>query len=188
MGGLPYAVWPTSRIEQVDGAGKSCLSCNKSPMVLTNLPEEQHSDYGALSENRFGSILYQVKLNRIRLCSTMKRREESLPELAEDVEQLTRLAHPDAAEQMMAVQAKDQGLSSNQARLSAHYSPKWRTPLPKEKLEGVVYQIPCQCSKVYVGETQRPLETWVKEHRDAWKSAITSGTSNIKCIGTKPGC
>ena len=31
--------------------------------------------------------------------------------------------------------------------------------LPKEKLAGVVYQIPCQCGKVYVGETQRHLQT-----------------------------
>ena len=50
-----------------------------------------------------------------------------------------------------------------------------KDPFPKEKLTGVVYQIPCQCSKLYVG---RGLETWVKEHRDAcnkgdtWKSAI----------------
>ena len=50
--------------------------------------------------------------------------------------------------------------------------------LPKEKLAGTVYQIPCQCGKVYVGETQRRQETRVKEHRDActkgdtWKSAI----------------
>jgi hypothetical protein len=38
----------------------------------------------------------------------MKRREESLPELAEDVDQLTRLAYPDAAEEMITVLAKDQ--------------------------------------------------------------------------------
>jgi hypothetical protein len=55
---------------------------------------------------------------------------------------------------------------------------KVKDPLPKEKLASVVYQIPCQCGKVYVGETQRRLETRVKEHRDActkgdtWKSAI----------------
>ncbi len=55
---------------------------------------------------------------------------------------------------------------------------KVKDPLPKEKLAGVVYQIPCQCGKVYVGETQRRLATRVKEHRDActkgdtWKSAI----------------
>ena len=53
-----------------------------------------------------------------------------------------------------------------------------KDPLPKEKVAGVVYQIPCLCGKVYVGETQRRLETLVKEHRDAcnkgdtWKSAI----------------
>ena len=35
---------------------------------------------------------------------------------------------------------------------------KVKNPLPKEKLAGVVYQIPCQCGKVYVGETQRRLE------------------------------
>ena len=44
---------------------------------------------------------------------------------------------------------------------------KVKDPLPKEKLAGVVYQIPCQCGKVYVRETQRRLEMRVKEHRDA---------------------
>ena len=44
---------------------------------------------------------------------------------------------------------------------------------PKEKLAGVVYQIPCQCGKVYVGETQRRLETRVKEHRDACNKGDT---------------
>ena len=78
--------------------------------VLTNLPEEQRSDYGALSaalENRFGNTR-QVELNRTHLRSRMKRREENLPELAEDIEQLTRLAYPGAAEEMITVLAKDQ--------------------------------------------------------------------------------
>ena len=39
---------------------------------------------------------------------------------------------------------------------------KVKDPLPKEKLAGVVYQIPCQCGKVYVGEMQRRLEARVK--------------------------
>ena len=38
----------------------------------------------------------------------MKRRDETLPELAEDVECLTRLAYPEAAEAMVIVLAKDQ--------------------------------------------------------------------------------
>ena len=51
-------------------------------------------------------------------------------------------------------------------------------PLPVEKLAGVVYQIPCQCDKVYVGETQRQLETWVKEHKDA----CSKGSTEISAI------
>ena len=43
-----------------------------------------------------------------------------------------------------------------------------KDPLPKEKLAGVVYQIPYQCGTVYVGETRRRLEMRVKEHRDAY--------------------
>ena len=50
---------------------------------------------------------------------------------------------------------------------------KVKDPLPKEKLAGVVYQIPCQCGKVYVGETQRHLETRVKEHKDACNKGYT---------------
>ena len=34
---------------------------------------------------------------------------------------------------------------------------KEKDPLPNEKLAGVVYQIPCQCGKVYTGEMQRCL-------------------------------
>ena len=57
-----------------------------------------------------------------------------------------------------------------------------KDPLPMEKLAGVVYQIPCQCGKVYAGETQRRLETRIKEHKDACskghaeKSAIAEHT------------
>ena len=36
-----------------------------------------------------------------------------------------------------------------------------------EKRSKVVYQIPCNCGKKYIGETVRRLETRMKEHRDA---------------------
>jgi len=39
-------------------------------------------------------------------------RDEALPELAEDVERLTRLAYPDAAESMVQVLARDQFINS----------------------------------------------------------------------------
>ena len=31
----------------------------------------------------------------------------------------------------------------------------------------MVYKIPCNCGKVYLGETERRLETRLKEHKDA---------------------
>ena len=50
----------------MERSGESSLSCNKSFLtVLTNLPEEQCNDYGALSAalgNRFGNT-HQVELN-----------------------------------------------------------------------------------------------------------------------------
>ena len=39
--------------------------------------------------------------------------------------------------------------------------------LPLGKRSRVVYQIPCSCGQVYVGETIRRLETRMKEHQDA---------------------
>ncbi len=78
--------------------------------VLANLPPEDRHDYQKLNkalESRFGSA-HQTELNRMRLRTRTRRREESLPELSEDVERLTRLAYPDAAESMVDVLARDQ--------------------------------------------------------------------------------
>ena len=107
--GRPTVVWLTSWIELVERSGESSLSCSKSSRVSSVSPGGAHIDYGALSaalENRFGNTR-QVELNRTCICSRMKRKE-SLPELAEDIEQLTRLAYPGAAEEMITVLAKDQ--------------------------------------------------------------------------------
>ena len=78
--------------------------------VLMNLPSDQRQDYGALTtalDSRFG-LAHQTELNRTRLKARSRRREESLAELAEDVERLVRLAYPEAAESMVAVLTKDQ--------------------------------------------------------------------------------
>ena len=40
-------------------------------------------------------------------------------------------------------------------------------PIPIEKKSGVVYEVPCSCGKVYIGETKRTLETRMKEHHAA---------------------
>ena len=41
---------------------------------------------------------------------------------------------------------------------------------PLEKRAGVVYQLPCsECESSYIGETKRPLETRLREHKTAIK-------------------
>jgi len=79
-------------------------------VVLSNLPAEGRRHYATLVaalESRFGSA-HQVELNRARLRSRTRRREEGLPELAEDIERLVRLAYPEAQSEMSEVLAKDQ--------------------------------------------------------------------------------
>ena len=46
--------------------------------------------------------------------------------------------------------------------------------LPTELSSGVVYQVPCSCGKVYIGETIRRLETRIKEHKDACRKGETN--------------
>ena len=61
--------------------------------MLTNLPPEQRGSYEALTtalDTRFG-LSHQTELNWMRLKARTRRRDESLAELAEDVEHLVRL-------------------------------------------------------------------------------------------------
>ena len=73
--------------------------------------------------------------------------------------------------------------------------------LDPRKQDGVVYKIPCECSKVYVGATGRCKHEWIKEHdRDIWLSRTqTSAISEhanktrhyplwdkVKCIDRDP--
>ena len=46
--------------------------------------------------------------------------------------------------------------------------------LPTDLSSGVVYQVPCSCGKVYIGETIRRLETRIKEHKDACRKGETN--------------
>lgn len=84
--------------------------------VLTNLSSEDRQNYEVLTvalESRFGSA-HQTELNRARLRARVRQKEETLPELAEDVDRLTRLAYPDAATAMLQVLARDQFIDSLQ--------------------------------------------------------------------------
>ena len=50
---------------------------------------------------------------------------------------------------------------------------KVKDPLPIEKQANIVYEVPCTCGQVYIGETRRRLGTRLKEHRDACKKGLT---------------
>ena len=50
---------------------------------------------------------------------------------------------------------------------------KVKDPLPTTKQSNVVYEVPCTCGKVYIGETKRRLETRLKEHKDACTRYLT---------------
>ena len=77
--------------------------------VLSNISPDHRGEYSALVnalDKRFGSA-HQAVLNRAKLKERMRKREESLPELAESVERLTRLAYPDASTEMIEILSKD---------------------------------------------------------------------------------
>ena len=97
-------------IEQEKAAHLAIGLRGSALMVLTNLPEEQCNNFSTLSavlKNQFGNN-HQAELNRAHLRGCLKRRDKTLPELVEDIECLTRLAYPEAAEVMVIVLAKDQ--------------------------------------------------------------------------------
>ncbi len=78
--------------------------------VLNTLPSTGLHDYPTLVsalETRFGTV-HQTELHQACLRSRARRWEEGIPELAEDVERLTRLAYPDAPTSMIDSIAKDQ--------------------------------------------------------------------------------
>ena len=77
--------------------------------VLTNLPRDQHQNYESLVsalETRFGTA-HQTELNCVRLKTRTRHQEESLAELAEDIERLVCLAYPNTTESMVEVLSKD---------------------------------------------------------------------------------
>ena len=78
--------------------------------VLTNVPPDHRGEYATLIaalNKRFGSA-HQADLNRAKLKGRLRKRDGSLPELAEDVVRLTCLAYPDASAEMLEILSKDQ--------------------------------------------------------------------------------
>jgi predicted GIY-YIG superfamily endonuclease len=50
----------------------------------------------------------------------------------------------------------------------------------QETNKEVIYSIPCQCGKEYIGETGRPLTTRVKEHRALLKKGETATSKLVE--------
>ena len=63
---------------------------------------------------------------------------------------------------------------------------KVKDPLAVEKQANVVYEIPCMCGKVYIGETKRRLGTRLKEHKDACVKGQTDKSAIAEHAWTIP--
>ena len=78
--------------------------------VLGNLAPEERQNLDVLVvalKNRFGTS-HQTELSRMKFKNRIKQKDESLPEMAEDIERLCRLAYPDAPPTLRDVLARDQ--------------------------------------------------------------------------------
>ena len=78
--------------------------------VLGNLAPDDRQNLDVLVvalKNRFGSS-HQTELSRMKFKNRIKQKDESLPEMAEDIERLCRLAYPDAPPTLRDVLARDQ--------------------------------------------------------------------------------
>ena len=98
--------------------------------VLGGLRQEDRHNFGQLVSalaNRFGNA-HQTELARVRFKNRMKRRDESLPELSQEIERLSRLSYPDAPSSVQDVLARDQfidALVEDETRLRIkHERPK----------------------------------------------------------------
>ena len=128
--------------------------------VLTNISSDNRGDYNVLVtalDQRFG-IAHRAELNRVKLRGRVRKREETLSELAEEVEHLARLAYPNAAAEMVEVLAKDQfidALPDEDFRLRLRQSkPESLQQALEQALElESIYLANKQCSK-FVREIQ----------------------------------
>ena len=86
--------------------------------------------------------LHQAEVHRMKLKNRVRRREESLTELAEDVERLIRLAYPGADAPMMGVDHFIDALQEEDMRLKVRQSqPKTLREAVKSALELESFQL-----------------------------------------------
>ncbi|XP_028417631.1 uncharacterized protein LOC114542079 [Dendronephthya gigantea] len=130
-GRTPWEAYKTqfeivAEINRWDGTEKAAFLATslrgQALTVLSNLPPESRVHYPSLVaalESRFGSQR-QAELHRMKLRSRVRHREESLPELAQDIERLAKLAYPNASPAVLETLTKDQfidALTDDELRL-----------------------------------------------------------------------
>ena len=59
-----------------------------------------------------------------------------------------------------------------------------QTPTDPINTKGVIYKIPCECTKVYVGETGRTMKQRISEHKRAVKNGDTNNGLAVHVAGT----
>ena len=65
------------------------------------------------------------------------------------------------------------------------YLTKVKTPSDPVTTKGVVYRIPCECGRVYVGETGRTLKQRITEHKRAVKNVDSNNGMAVHVAKTK---
>ena len=71
----------------------------------------------------------------------------------------------------MVLETGDYGLFCASEQLSDQvlhyeaYSQRLRPPNQTQESKNCIYNIPCKCGKLYIGETYRPLQTRINEHK-----------------------
>ena len=83
-------------------------------LVLSNLSNQDRRDYLVLVAaltSRFG-VMQQAELARAKLKNRLRRKGETLPELVECVESLTRTAYPDATSELQDVLGRNHFLDA----------------------------------------------------------------------------
>ena len=149
--------------------------------VLTNLPPEGRRTYTVLVaalDKRFGTA-HQTELNRMKLRSRTRKSDESLQELAGDVERLARLAYPDATDDMLDIIVRDQFLNAfrdEDLRLRVRQSrPTSANEALERALELESYQLANRHRSRTVREVQ--LEQYIDEgEHTVNKTAVDAGS------------
>ena len=157
--------------------------------VLGNLATETRQDYRALVvalESRFGAA-HQQELHRTKFKSRLRRREESLQELAKDIERLARLAYPLAPEDMRDLLAKEQFIDAildgdTRLRLKQSKPPFLRVAL-ELAMELESYRLASRQRDLHVHEmSTAPIEETLTVPLDGKKSQQEDILAQVKVL------